>query len=142
MPVEGRNAAVASARKIKIDKVTKKRFTKGLLEERNKSTIGRFAAATGGQREEDYHETPPLLRFPWRDHLQPKAVPGHIFAPDLSPVCAKMTGTRCAMAPLDQRHANGLTTPSRRSFLSLSAAASAGLALRIVTEPMLARPRA
>jgi hypothetical protein len=30
---------------------------------------------------------------------------------------------------------------SRRSFLSLSAAASAALALRIVTEPMLARAR-
>jgi histidinol-phosphate aminotransferase len=32
-----------------------------------------------------------------------------------------------------------LPSPSRRSFLSLSAAASAALALRIVTEPMLAR---
>jgi len=31
--------------------------------------------------------------------------------------------------------------PSRRSFLSLSAVASAGLALRLVTEPMLARAR-
>lgn len=34
-----------------------------------------------------------------------------------------------------------LPTTSRRSFLTLSAAASAGLALRIVTEPMLARAR-
>lgn len=32
-----------------------------------------------------------------------------------------------------------VSSPSRRSFLSLSAAASAALALRIVTEPMLAR---
>src|ERR1035441_1641022 len=34
-----------------------------------------------------------------------------------------------------------LPSASRRSFLSLSAAASAALALRIVTEPMLARAR-
>ncbi len=34
-----------------------------------------------------------------------------------------------------------IPSPSRRSFLSLSAAASAALALRIVTEPMLARAR-
>jgi len=32
-----------------------------------------------------------------------------------------------------------IVSPSRRSFLSLSAAASAALALRVVTEPMLAR---
>src|ERR1039458_6234784 len=32
-----------------------------------------------------------------------------------------------------------VSSPSRRSFLSLSAAASAALALRVVTEPMLAR---
>jgi histidinol-phosphate aminotransferase len=43
------------------------------------------------------------------------------------------------MAP----HDNDLSVPSasRRSFLSLSAAASAALAFRIVTEPMLARAR-
>src|ERR1700688_694402 len=35
-----------------------------------------------------------------------------------------------------------LSSASRRSFLSLSAAASAALALRIVTEPMLAHARA
>src|SRR6202521_5164608 len=34
-----------------------------------------------------------------------------------------------------------LSSASRRSFLSLSAAASAALALRIVTEPMLAHAR-
>ncbi len=34
-----------------------------------------------------------------------------------------------------------IRTPSRRLFLSLSAAASAALALRIVTEPMLAHAR-
>src|ERR1035441_3843519 len=34
-----------------------------------------------------------------------------------------------------------LPSASRRSFLSLSAAASTALALRIVTEPMLARAR-
>jgi histidinol-phosphate aminotransferase len=41
------------------------------------------------------------------------------------------------------RHVNDFRLPStsRRSFLSLSAAASAALALRIVTEPMLARAR-
>src|SRR5580704_12663795 len=33
----------------------------------------------------------------------------------------------------------GISSSSRRSFLSLSAAASAALALRIVTEPMLAQ---
>ena len=37
---------------------------------------------------------------------------------------------------------HGLSSPSRRSFLSLSAAASAAVALRIVTEPMLARAQA
>ena len=36
---------------------------------------------------------------------------------------------------------SGPSLASRRSFLGLSAAASAGLALRIVTEPMLARAR-
>jgi histidinol-phosphate/aromatic aminotransferase/cobyric acid decarboxylase-like protein len=35
-------------------------------------------------------------------------------------------------------HHGGLTTFSRRSFLQVSTAASAALALRIVTEPMLA----
>jgi histidinol-phosphate aminotransferase len=43
------------------------------------------------------------------------------------------------MAPLDNELS--IPSPSRRSFLSLSAAASAGLALRIVTEPMLAHAR-
>jgi histidinol-phosphate aminotransferase len=38
-------------------------------------------------------------------------------------------------------HDLSLPSPSRRSFLSLSAAASAALALRIVTEPMLAHAR-
>ncbi len=37
---------------------------------------------------------------------------------------------------------NRLSSASRRSFLSLSAAASAAVALRIVTEPMLAHARA
>ena len=37
--------------------------------------------------------------------------------------------------------ANNMSSKSRRSFLSLSAAASAAVALRIVTEPMLARAR-
>src|SRR5271170_3127758 len=46
------------------------------------------------------------------------------------------------MAPLDNdlRNLNTLSA-SRRSFLTLSAAASAALALRIVTEPMLAHAR-
>jgi len=43
------------------------------------------------------------------------------------------------MAPLNSDFK--LPSASRRSFLSLSAAASAALALRIVTEPMLARAR-
>ena len=43
------------------------------------------------------------------------------------------------MAPQD--HDFSLPSASRRSFLSLSAAASAALALRIVTEPMLAHAR-
>ncbi len=43
------------------------------------------------------------------------------------------------MAPLNSDF--NLPSASRRSFLSLSAAASAALALRIVTEPMLARAR-
>jgi len=43
----------------------------------------------------------------------------------------------------DKHDDNESTLPStsRRSFLSLSAAASAALALRIVTEPMLAHAR-
>ena len=40
-----------------------------------------------------------------------------------------------------QRQRFSLPSASRRSFLSLSAAASAALALRIVTEPMLAHAR-
>ena len=43
------------------------------------------------------------------------------------------------MAPQDNDFR--LPSASRRSFLSLSAAASAALALRIVTEPMLAHAR-
>src|SRR5580700_9680653 len=46
------------------------------------------------------------------------------------------------MAPLDNDLSNlDILSASRRSFLSLSAAASAALALRIVTEPMLAHAR-
>src|SRR5580704_9775624 len=46
------------------------------------------------------------------------------------------------MAPLDNDLSNlDILSASRRSFLSLSAATSAALALRIVTEPMLAHAR-
>src|SRR5580692_9306907 len=46
------------------------------------------------------------------------------------------------MAPLDNDLSDlNILSASRRSFLSLSAAASAALALRIVTEPMLAHAR-
>ena len=48
------------------------------------------------------------------------------------------------MAPQDMVSQNNdfsSSSTSRRSFLSLSAAASAALALRIVTEPMLAHAR-
>ena len=46
------------------------------------------------------------------------------------------------MAPLDNDLSNlNIMSASRRSFLSLSAAASAALAMRIVTEPMLAHAR-
>jgi len=50
-----------------------------------------------------------------------------------------MARTRFVMAPSDNNF--GLPSASRRSFLSLSAAASAAFALRIVTEPMLAHAR-
>src|SRR5271169_1062869 len=50
-----------------------------------------------------------------------------------------MAGTRFVMAPSDYDF--GLPSASRRSFLGLSAAASAAFALRIVTEPMLAHAR-
>src|SRR5208337_734021 len=45
------------------------------------------------------------------------------------------------MATREQDNDFRIPSASRRSFLSLSAAASAALALRIVTEPMLARAR-
>ncbi len=53
-----------------------------------------------------------------------------------APFCGKMARVRLTMATISDA-----PSKSRRSFLSLSAAASAALAMRIVTEPMLAHAR-